>query len=59
MSLIFINMTYILLKGIAHIRMKILSSFTCPQDDLNLYDGLSHMEDKKSNLAESNLALVS
>lgn len=59
MSLIFINMTYILLKGIARTRMKILSSFTRPEDDLNLYDGLSHMEDKKSHLAESNLALES
>lgn len=57
MSLIFINMTYILLKGTAHTRMKILSSFTRPEDDLNLYDGLSHMENKKNNLAESYLAL--
>ncbi len=39
--------------------MKILSLFPHPRDDPNQFDGLSHMEDKKSNLAESNLALVS
>ncbi len=37
--------------------MKIVSLFPYPHDDPNHFDGLSHMEDKKSNLAESNLAL--
>lgn len=51
LSFFFINMTYILLKGIVHKKMKIPSSFTYPHDDdLNLYGGLFHMEDKKSQM---------
>ncbi len=51
-----LTMTYILLKGIVHTKMKIVSLFPYPHDDPNHF-GLSHMEDKKSNLVESNLAL--